>query len=119
MKIVNLQEELGMVHEDYSSRLGRLESEVSAVRRENVRVVGERSASLQQLHASLQQHGDLVARCRMLEARCAELEAQLTIEKRRVAELEVHLKAANMSDKVNRTIEDHLININVSTYTFS
>ncbi|KAF9420227.1 hypothetical protein HW555_003448 [Spodoptera exigua] len=117
MKIVNLQEELCMVHEDYSSRLGRLESEVSAVRRENVRVVGERSASLQQLHASLQQHGDLVAHCRLLEARCAELEAQLTIEKRRVAELETHLKAANMSDKVNRTIEDHLININETKTT--
>lgn len=32
-----------------------------------------------------------------------------------MAELETQLKAANMSDKVNRTIEDRLTSINVST----
>ncbi|CAH1639403.1 unnamed protein product [Spodoptera littoralis] len=117
MKIANLQEELNMVHEDYSARLSRLETEVLDVRRENVRVSGERTASLHQLETSLQKNGEVLAEYRTAEARCAELEAQLVVERRRVAELETQLKAANMSDKVNRTIEDRLSSINETNGT--
>ena len=44
----------------------------------------------------------------------AELSAELAIEKRKVAELETLLKASNMSDKISRTLEDHLTTLTVS-----
>ncbi|KAJ8735225.1 hypothetical protein PYW07_006845 [Mythimna separata] len=107
-KIATLQNELLNVHGEYATRIGRLETEVIEVRKENIRVLSERSASECELTDTYKKVNELVAKYRSYEAKCAELTAELAIEKRKVTELETQLKAANMSDKVNKTIEEHL-----------
>ncbi|PZC72145.1 hypothetical protein B5X24_HaOG211823 [Helicoverpa armigera] len=119
LKIVHLQDELFTVHEEYASRITRLEGEVCDVRRENTRVTAQRKASEHELHNLLQRNTEILATCRNTHSRCAELAAQLSIERRKVAELETQLKASNMSDKVNKTIEDHLTTRNVSHVLFN
>ncbi|KAJ8736687.1 hypothetical protein PYW08_007343 [Mythimna loreyi] len=108
LKIATLQDELLKVHGEYATRIGRLETEVTEVRKENIRVISERSASELELTESFKRANDILAKHRAYEAKCSELAAELAIEKRKVAELETQLKAANMSDKVKKTIEDHL-----------
>lgn len=66
-------QELSLVHEDYSARLTRLETEVMDVRRENARVAGERTASLHQLETEMQKNGEVMAEYRTAEARCGML----------------------------------------------
>ncbi|CAH0592119.1 unnamed protein product [Chrysodeixis includens] len=106
-KIYNLEEELCQAHEEYSSRISRLETEVSDVRRDNVRVRGERGATQHEARGAGKRAADLLECCRANEIKCNELSTQLSIEKRKVAELETRLKAANMTNRVNKAIKDH------------
>ncbi|KAG6445945.1 hypothetical protein O3G_MSEX004171 [Manduca sexta] len=93
-KIINLQEELSTTHMEYSSRIGRLEMEVSS------------------LQARDREGQEIASRLTRAEIRNGELAMELAIEKGKVAELETSVKAAQMSSKVAATIEGHLATIN-------
>ncbi|KAJ0182815.1 hypothetical protein K1T71_002184 [Dendrolimus kikuchii] len=107
-KIVNLQEELSKNHEEYSTRITKLECVVAELRNENVRVRSERTANehaLQQREKTVQ---DMANRLRQAEAQYTDLAMQLSIERRKVAELETSVKLAQMSNSVVKTIEERL-----------
>ncbi|XP_059058352.1 DNA ligase 1-like [Achroia grisella] len=101
-KIINLQEELSHTHEEYSSRISSLEREVNRA---------EQQRSLQE-----EQNGtrvrELAAKLRDQEANYNDISTQLSIEKSKVTELEMRLKAADSSAQIAKTIDTHLSNIN-------
>ncbi|XP_073958067.1 uncharacterized protein isoform X2 [Choristoneura fumiferana] len=97
-RIVDLQEELSKTHTEYSARMSLLEQQVSVLR----------AARSQSLRAG--DDAEIARKLRDASA-AAELESQLKLERRKVAEMEMRLKAADMSQQVARTIEQHLSNI--------
>ncbi|XP_063827580.1 putative leucine-rich repeat-containing protein DDB_G0290503 [Ostrinia nubilalis] len=107
-KIVDLQEELSKTHNEYSTRIGRLEDEVSELRAANDRERTQRAASDHELKARAQQAEQLASRLRDAEAKCGEVSTELSIEKRKVAELETRVRAADRAAAVSKTLQDHL-----------
>ncbi|XP_061708269.1 restin homolog isoform X2 [Cydia pomonella] len=100
-KIEDLEEELAKTHTEYSSRMTQLENQVSGLQSAVLRARSEQSVRIKD---SL----ELVRGARNADADKAELETQLSIEKRKVAELEMQLKAAELSQQVAKTVENHL-----------
>ncbi|XP_075991804.1 uncharacterized protein LOC142987130 [Anticarsia gemmatalis] len=113
-KIENLQEELTLKQSEYSSRIEVLERDIQQARELGTRAACERGAAeheLQQTHLKCTQ---LLTSLRAAEGLNTELKTQLSIEKRKVVELETRLKTATMSDRVSKTIEDTLTSIQES-----
>ncbi|KAL0851606.1 hypothetical protein ABMA28_007385 [Loxostege sticticalis] len=111
-KIVDLQEELSKTHGEYSTRITRLETEVSELRTTNDRERTERATSDHQLQIRDQQADQLATRLRDAEAKYGELSTELSIEKRKVAELETRVKAADRASSVSKTLQEHFSNNN-------
>ncbi|CAG4950606.1 unnamed protein product [Parnassius apollo] len=104
-KIVALEEELSKTHEEYITRISRLEEEVLTLRQTG----GLERFTLQQSELQTEQ---LLQRLRAAEARCDDINLQLSIEKGKVFELETRLRAADISTQIAKTIEQHLKNTN-------
>ncbi|XP_063549025.1 uncharacterized protein LOC134756133 [Cydia strobilella] len=100
-KIEDLEEELAKTHTEYSSRMTQLENQVSQLQSAVLRARSEQSLRIKD---SL----EVVRGIRNDDGGKAELETQLSIEKRKVAELEMQLKAAELSQQVAKTVENHL-----------
>ncbi|XP_063394764.1 uncharacterized protein LOC134679803 isoform X3 [Cydia fagiglandana] len=96
-KIEELEKELAKTHSEYSSRMTQLEKQVAQLQSAVMRARSEQSLRIKD---SL--------RGRNADAEKAELETQLSIEKRKVAELEMQVKAAELSQQVAKTVENHL-----------
>ncbi|XP_045524053.1 uncharacterized protein LOC123714044 isoform X3 [Pieris brassicae] len=112
-KTLSLQEELSQTHEEYASRIKKLEDEMTRLNTENVRV---RSVSTSSEHRVEEQRGeisDLLQRLRKCEAKCEHLSVQLKIERSRSAELEMQSKAFYMSSTIATAVEQHLAGLNL------
>ncbi|CAH2049878.1 unnamed protein product, partial [Iphiclides podalirius] len=105
-KIVALEEELSKAHEEHSKRVERLEREVLTLRQ-------SKSEKLLTLQQSEEQMGQLMQRLRAAEMKCDDINLQLSVEKRKVSELETRLKAADLSAHVAKTVERHLMDHNL------
>ncbi|XP_063357893.1 uncharacterized protein LOC134647471 [Cydia amplana] len=100
-KIEDLEEELAKTHSEYSSRMTQLENQVSQLQSAVLRARSEQSLRVKDSF-------ELVRAVNKADADKAELETQLSIEKRKVAELEMQVKAAELSQQVAKTVENHL-----------
>ncbi|XP_045511153.1 uncharacterized protein LOC123706063 [Colias croceus] len=112
-KIADLQQELSSTHEDYSTRIKRLEEEMKTLHSENVRVRSESTSSGHRIEQQRGEITDLLQRLRICEAQCEQLAVQLRLEKSRGADLEMRAKAAEMSSDIANAIEKHLNNLNI------
>ncbi|XP_062524511.1 uncharacterized protein LOC101745524 isoform X2 [Bombyx mori] len=90
-RIVRLDKEVSAAREDYAIRISSLETEGRGAREEGARL--------------------LQAACRAAEAHSRELTLQLSVERRRVAELETRVRAARRAGQLADCIQDHLATI--------
>ncbi|CAB3239527.1 unnamed protein product [Arctia plantaginis] len=102
-KIISLQEKLSATQQEYESELQRSR--------------GEQVAREHELQCAVNKNALLTSNLRSAEGLNCELNMQLSIEKRRVVELETRLRTATMSNKVTKNIEDTLNSIQESNRT--
>ncbi|CAH2102995.1 unnamed protein product [Euphydryas editha] len=105
-KIATLEEELTKTHEKYSQEIDKLETEMSRLRLENNRMKAERTAEQKQT----QQCRSLIEKLRTAEEKCDDLTGQLMVERGKVSELEMVLKASDRSKQIAVTLEEQLKN---------
>ncbi|XP_045488705.1 uncharacterized protein LOC110994965 isoform X2 [Pieris rapae] len=112
-KTISLQKELSQTHEEYASRIKKLEDEMARLNAENVRVRSESTSSDHRLERQRGEISDLLLRLRKCEAQCEHLSVQLKIERSRSAELEMQSKALNMSSTIATAVEQHIAGLNL------
>ncbi|XP_072937424.1 uncharacterized protein [Epargyreus clarus] len=107
----NLQEELSRINEEHATRISEYEQQLSELRAENLRVRSRRAQAEDRLKELKEEATELTRRLGMAEIHGDELSVELSIEKRKVSELEMRVKAADMSSRIASAIEAHLNNI--------
>ncbi|XP_026319750.1 uncharacterized protein LOC113230166 isoform X3 [Hyposmocoma kahamanoa] len=108
-KISYLQAELTNTHDEYSSRISRLEQEVSNLREENLRIRGDRDHTSQRHDGEVK---ELKTKLRDMQQQCGDIDTELKLEQSRVAELQAQIKASEIAGQVTRAFEERLHRIN-------
>ncbi|KAL4713909.1 hypothetical protein ACJJTC_015563 [Scirpophaga incertulas] len=107
-KIYDLQQELEKTKKTFSNRMSSLNEEFSKMSSDNQKLRAESVAREFEVQENSKLMDKLGNKLRDAEARSSELAIQLSVEKRKVSELETRIKVFNTTNSLTKAIENQL-----------